>query len=672
MKNQSKIENIRAKKQKTREIQSKSELGLNQILKPALFFAISVILEIVSFIALGFKDAHGATQIFPTYIFFDIGFWLIVSGLLICTHKNWISNTLFYFFVAVQVAFFITNLTLRNDFGYLFTFDKLRLLPEMIAAMDLSFINFKLIFISVLGLGIVIAIPLVFDKLLKNKKVTIKKVTRPIFCLLCFMIAATVGSGTYAAQSMLMKTSAYNTEISDDKYLFQNQNIKDLSYQRFGSCGFYLKSLSDLIFGKENYSQAQKEQMLNTYNSSTATENTSAVLYGDNLIMIMLESFEWFAIDPYNTPNLWALKTGTSGTEVPGQAQVFTNYHSNNKTNISEDLAILGYMPNESTFVASNKNAISTKYSIPNLLKSQNYQTSFFHNWKSSFYNRGKTMSNLGYDNCYFVEDFENENKSTRFNFYNLESDFIDQFISQMAPTDKSFMSFYTTVSSHGTYTTINPRFEKYFDVYDSNIENLKSWFETEGYNYPADKKYQAILKEYKCAAMDTDEMIGKLFKHLNDTGLINNTTVVVYADHNAFYHDLTYKIKGTKRHDYSNQKSYTVPLMIYSQKLTPSNIDTFCSTYDLYPTLATLFGLPYNTLCAQGKDIFSSEISETIYVSYLTGFYSDKCYSKEMLKIKKYDGAADEDEALFKERVCKFFKNQKILDFIYHSKLTY
>ena len=24
----------------------------------------------------------------------------------------------------------------------------------------------------------------------------------------------------------------------------------------------------------------------------------------------MLESFEWFAIDPYNTPTLWALKTG--------------------------------------------------------------------------------------------------------------------------------------------------------------------------------------------------------------------------------------------------------------------------------------------------------------------------------------------------------------------------
>ena len=61
------------------------------------------------------------------------------------------------------------------------------------------------------------------------------------------------------------------------------------------------------------------------------------------------------------------------------------------------------------------------------------------------------------------------------------------------------------------------------------------------------DETLQACLKEYKSAAMDTDVMIGKLFKHLEDTGLINNTAVMLYADHNAYYQNLSKNIKGTQ-----------------------------------------------------------------------------------------------------------------------------
>ena len=172
---------------------------------------------------------------------------------------------------------------------------------------------------------------------------------------------------------------------------------------------------------------------------------------------------------------------------------------------------------------------------------------------------------------------------------------------------------------------------------------------------------------------MDTDRMLENLFKHLKSTGLNENTTVILYSDHNAFYHDLTYKIKGTNIGEYDNQTSYTVPFMIYSKKLNSQNINRFCSAYDLYPTISGLFGLGFNSVYAQGVDVVSTPNTNTFYMSYLTGFYDANCYSKDMSCLKKYTGSLESaDVTKFKEKACTFFYKQKILETIYRAGLTY
>ena len=676
MEHRTKMEKLRAARgyRRKKELQIENgKLGLNQLLKPALYLLISIILEIVSFAIFDFKTASGSKQILPQYIFFDIGVWLFVCGLIICSKKNWLANIFFYIALVVKVTIFIINVTLKADFGYLFTFDKARLLPEMVESMNTSFINYPLIAVAVIGAFIVIALPIVFDNVFGKKKIQLKKMSNTIFCLLMFLITSTVGFGCYTAQSALIKTSNEFKEISDDKYLYKNQQIHDLAFQKFGSCGFYLKNISNLLFPNSGISKEEVNATIEAYDNSAVDKDITASLYGDNLIVIMLESFEWFAIDPYNTPHLWALKTGNSSDIISKQAVVFSNYQSNNKTNVSENICMLGYMPNEATFVVDKPNVYATKYSLPNLLKAEGYKTSYFHNWKINFYNRDKVNKNIGFDNIYSLDDFEHAEKSTKFNFYNRESDFVEQMMDKLAPTTGKFMSFYTTVSSHGTYTVQNPRFEKHFETYDKNLELMKTWFADEGYVYPNTKEYQSILKEYKSACMDTDEMVGKLFKHLNDTGLIQNTTVMLYADHNAYYQNLTKVIKGTEKDDYSSQKAYTVPLMIYSNKIASQTIDSFCSTYDIYPTLCEMFGLPYNVVNAMGKDMFSeNDIKNTIYSSALTGFSSAKCYSKTMQHITKYANSTDADVELFKINVVEFLKKQQILKIVYNSNRTY
>jgi nitrate reductase NapE component len=65
--------------------------------------------------------------------------------------------------------------TLKADFGYLFTFDKARLLPEMVESMNTSFINYPLIAVAIIGAFAVIALPIVFDNVFGKKKIQLKK-----------------------------------------------------------------------------------------------------------------------------------------------------------------------------------------------------------------------------------------------------------------------------------------------------------------------------------------------------------------------------------------------------------------------------------------------------------------------------------------------------------------
>lgn len=657
--------------QKKREkLMNKNRIGLNQLVKPALLLIISIILEIVNFSVLKFTTNGGANQILPTYIFFDIAFWLIVCGIMLACSKNWVSNLIFYATVAMQIIYCVANISLHKSFGYFFTWDMLPLIGEAIESFDSGFIDIASIILYVVAFAILIALPILLDKFLSKKKFTLSKLSKPIFCLICFLSCFTLGATTYGIQALALPnaSSSKYKEIESSKYLYNNMHIREEAYRKFGTWGFYAKNVFDMVFPANNN---DKDQILQEIKDSTEKENKSASLYNQNLIMIMLESFEWFAIDPYCTPNLWKLKTGddVSGAVTPSSAVVLNNYISNNKTNVSEDVAILGYMPNRNILQLKSDNLLASAFSLPNLFKARGYTTSYFHSWEKSFYDRDVVNKNMGFDNVYTINDFEADNKSTKFGEFNREADFAEQMMDKIAPTNKKFMSFYTTVSTHGNYETENPRFEEYYNRYDTNLESIKKWMTDQGYNYPTEKYYQEVLRKYKCAAIDTDVMIGKLFTHLESNNLLDSTTIVMYADHNSYFHDLTYKIKGTDKFDYSSLKTQTVPFMIYSKKLTANTRASFCNTYDIYPTICKTFGLAYCTLFTQGYNVLTTDISSSAYVSYLTGYYNNKCYSKNMRDIVKYEGATDQDVETFKTNICKFYQKQQKIEAVYFGK---
>lgn len=637
------------------------QVRLSYVLKPIYFLFFAILLEMVNFLWIGFKVTGNleVSQVLPKYFFLDLGFLLFIAGIIFLAKRK-AANAVMYVFIGLQLAVNMINATLYKVFGDIFSFDMMKLGGEALAAFKFQFIDFWSILVNLLILGVLITLQVLLDRKLKVK-VKLRKINKKAFLILAFFICWISATTSFSVQTLTFHDSEESVQVSEsDQYLWDNMHFKLEAYKKFGTWGFYLKSLSNLVYKNDNYNKTVKNELLASLEEGKQETDITAPLYGDNLIVIMLESFEWFAIDPFNTPTLWEIRTQTGVS--------MENFYGKNKTNVSEDIAILGNMPKDvsMSYLASN-NYLSTTYTLPNMFKSLGYTANYFHSYKKSFYDRNKVNKAMGFDNIYGIEDADIENKSKRFNNWNLDSDYVKAMIEEFAPTNKNFMSFFTTVTTHGSYAKENKRFKEYYETYDQNVEEYKDWLnENTSYVYPKNKDLASCFRQYKCAAMDTDRMVEYLMSYLSENNMLQNTTIVLYADHNCYYEDLYFNIKGTSKADYNDIYNYNIPFMIYSEKLQAQTVTDFTNTYDIYPTICELFGLPYNKALTQGYNVFDAEIENSVMVSYLSGAFNSMFYTLNIVDMFVTPEATQEDLNKFKYNASLFYQKQHDLELMY------
>jgi len=638
------------------------QVRLSYVLKPLYFLFFAILLEMVNFLWLDFRVTGNleVSQVMPKYFFLDFGFLLFIAGIIFLSKRK-LANVFLYIFIGLQVLVNIVNATLYKVFGDIFSFDMMKLGGEALAAFKFQFIDFWSIIVNFLILGALITLQIILDRKLRVK-VKLKALNKKAFLILAFFICWISAAASFSVQTLTFNdTKNVSNKVSEsDQYLWDNMHFKLEAYKKFGTWGFYIKSLSNLIYKQDNYNKKLENELLASLSEGEQEANITAPLYGDNLIVIMLESFEWFAIDPFNTPTLWEIRT-QSGISME-------NFHGKNKTNISEGIGILGNMPKDVSvdYLASN-NYLSTPYTLPNLFKEQGYSANYFHGYKKSFYDRNVVNKAMGFEHVYGIEDANIENKSKKFNDWNLDSDYVKSMIDVFAPTDKQFMTFYTTITTHGTYARKNKRFKEYYETYDNNLEQYKAWLsENTSYVYPKSKDLASCYRQYKCAAMDTDRMVEYLIGYLKENNMMQNTTLVLYSDHNCYYEDLYFNIKGTSKADYNDIYNYNIPFMIYSEKLQPQIINAFTNTYDIYPTICELFGLPYNKAITQGYNVFDEEIENSVMVSYLSGAFNDMFYTLNIVDMFVTPDATQDDLNKFKRNASMFYEKQHDLELMY------
>ena len=124
------------------------------------------------------------------------------------------------------------------------------------------------------------------------------------------------------------------------------------------------------------------------------------------------------------------------------------------------------------------------------------------------------------------------------------------------------------------------------------------------------------------------DEAIGELITKLDEEGLLEDTVIVIYGDHDSKlkkseyvrlynYDPVTDSIKDETSEDYKAVDYYTyelnrkVPLIIWSKdNKTEIKVDKVMGMYDVQPTLGNLFNFynPYEYFNSLNNRIFLSK----------------------------------------------------------------
>ena len=141
-------------------------------------------------------------------------------------------------------------------------------------------------------------------------------------------------------------------------------------------------------------------------------------------------------------------------------------------------------------------------------------------------------------------------------------------------------------------------------------------------------------LGDYFKTVHYADEAIGQFINDLDEAGLLENTVIVIYGDHDAKIKKAEYKrfynydpytdtVISSKDENYQNVDSYSyelnrkVPLIIWTkdkelQKKINVKIDKVMGMYDVMPTLGNMFN--FSSKYSLGHDIFNIDDNIVVF----------------------------------------------------------
>ncbi|MBU3107398.1 sulfatase-like hydrolase/transferase [Clostridium gasigenes] len=111
-----------------------------------------------------------------------------------------------------------------------------------------------------------------------------------------------------------------------------------------------------------------------------------------------------------------------------------------------------------------------------------------------------------------------------------------------------------------------------------------------------------------------TDKYLGEFLKQLKTNGILNNTAIAIYGDHEGvhkFYPDEIASINDLE--PWMNENNRKIPLVIYNNELEGKTFSMYGGQVDTLPTLAYLFGVPkenYSSSLTLGRNLLNTNKS--------------------------------------------------------------
>ena len=412
------------------------------------------------------------------------------------------------------------------------------------------------------------------------------------------------GIGAFVVGVIIVAVATTHFFPKMDTVIWSNEeeDLPAATYQEFTDttnslkvCGLYQYTVRDLVLklfpaGALSEEERQEVQDYITEYESAQTENEyTGIFKGKNLMMIQLEAIDTWMLDPDYMPNLAKLKS---------ESICFNHHYApayiTAGTFNTEFMTNTGLLPATGGIPTSVYSHNTFSHSLANLFEAQGYTARAFHNSEGDVYNRGEVHPNLGYESYTSGGDMHMKD-------YQMDRYLINGF-DQMVEKDP-FFSFVITYSGHGPYGDDSA-------IYQAHKEQAHKAAKRDDGNY-----VYAVA-----GAMETDQLIGDIVKHLEESGHLDDTVLVFYADHYNYYmmdDGLNMEIKGV---DNMNMLQHT-DCFIWSQDGPKTQVDKVTSTPDIMPTLTNLFGLDTQGTFFVGHDALSDQGG---YVFFADGGWYD------------------------------------------------
>lgn len=309
---------------------------------------------------------------------------------------------------------------------------------------------------------------------------------------------------------------------------------------------------------------------------------------GKNLVWIVAEAFSSLAVDPELTPTLYRLSN---------EGFVFNNFYTplwGLSTSDGEYVTTTSLIPKAGawSYLQSAENYMP--FGFGNQFSKQGYRTLAYHNNTYTYYGRDLSYPNMGYE-YYGLGNGLEVTRSWP------ESD--EEMMRLSVPRyihEENFMVYYLTVSGHLNYNA------------DQNAMSARHWGAVEHLPYSEE------VKGYLASQIELDRAVATLLKQLEEAGKLEDTVIVLSADHYPYglQDEQINELLGHEA-DPDFEKFKSTLILWNAGMAEPVQVDKYCSSLDIMPTLANLFGLEYDSRLLAGRDILSDAPGLVIFYNY-------------------------------------------------------
>lgn len=561
--------------------------------------------------------------LFISPLFADLGFLILVTLISLTIKKE----KRIRYFITLSILFNLVCIVNSIYYHYYSSFASISLIANITFASDVSdaIVENVLKAVDLIYIWQTITLVIIYKK--TNKKEYIKHKENKKKLVKTGLITSL---SLFAVAALFMPLNAWSRlyNLWNRESVVMNHGIYVYQLDDF------IQSLTPKITSVLGHDKALKK-VTDYYKENKYTPSNNEytnIFKGKNIIVIHAESMQKFTMDlTFNnkevTPNL---------NKLANEGIFFSNFYSQVGVGTSSDAEFTF----NTSLMPSTKGTVFVNYfdrdyiSIPKLLKEQGYYTYSMHANTGEFWNRNTMHKSLGYDKFYNKDSYTIDETIclglSDKSFFRQSVDIMKQIKEE---ENKPFYSLLIMLSNHTPFSDLT-LMEDYKTTIDVTIDNQ---------TVTRDYLNNTTMGNYLRSVHYADSAIGEFIDNLDKEGLLENTVLVIYGDHDARldfedfnllynYDPITDTIKTENDEGYIPYTKYNyeldrkVPFIIWTKDQNYNlNVNTPMGMIDVLPTLGNMIGI--HSDYQLGKDIMNLK-GDNNTVTFIDGsFLTSKVY---------------------------------------------